>query len=86
MVSLWIGRPKKDYLKMLYQNKRIPMVFMDFYDDEDVVDCVVSASFNGMYRMTEYPHQKRAFAHRLCREPDVYGEHYRQVFWLLQKH
>lgn len=49
-----IGRPKKDYLKLLYQNKRIPMVFMDFYDDEDVVDCVVSASFNGMYRMTEY--------------------------------
>lgn len=49
-----IGKPKRDYLKMLYQNKKIPMVFMDFYDDEDVVDCVVSASFNGMYRMTDY--------------------------------
>ena len=49
-----IGKPKRDYLKLLYQKKRIPMVFMDFYDDEDVVDCVVSAGFNGMYRMTEY--------------------------------
>jgi len=49
-----IGRPKINYLKMLYQNKRIPMVFMDFYDDEEVVDSVISASFNGMYRMTEY--------------------------------
>lgn len=49
-----IGRPKLGYLKMLYQNKKIPMVFMDFYDDEEVVDSVVSASFNGMYRMTEY--------------------------------
>lgn len=49
-----IGRPKTSYLKMLYQNQRVPMVFMDFYDDEEVVDSVVSASFNGMYRMTDY--------------------------------
>ncbi|MDE6990719.1 MAG: LacI family DNA-binding transcriptional regulator [Lachnospiraceae bacterium] len=49
-----IGRPKLSYLKMLYQNQKIPMVFMDFYDDEEVVDSVVSASFNGMYRMTDY--------------------------------
>ncbi|MDE5825527.1 MAG: LacI family DNA-binding transcriptional regulator [Lachnospiraceae bacterium] len=60
-----IGRPKISYLKMLYQNKKIPMVFMDFYDDEEVVDSVVSASFNGMYRMTDYliknGHTKVAF-------------------------
>lgn len=49
-----IGRPRSDYLKMLYQNKKIPMVFMDFYDDEGVFDCIVSASFNGMHRMTDY--------------------------------
>lgn len=49
-----IGKPKKDYLKMLYQNKKVPMVFLDFYDDEVVVDSVISASFYGMYRMTEY--------------------------------
>ena len=49
-----IGRPKQSYQKMLYQNKKIPMVFMDFYDDEEIVDSVVSASFNGMYRMTDY--------------------------------
>lgn len=49
-----IGRPQKDYLKLLYQNRKLPMVFMDFYDDCDVVDAVVSAGFNGMYRMTDY--------------------------------
>jgi len=49
-----IGRPKKSYLKMLYQNRKVPMVFLDFYDDEDIVDSVVSAGFHGMYRMTEY--------------------------------
>lgn len=49
-----IGKPKRDYLKMMYQNKKIPMVFLDFYDDEVIVDSVVSESFLGMYRMTEY--------------------------------
>lgn len=49
-----IGKPKKDYLKTLYQNKKVPMVFLDFYDDEVIVDSVISASFYGMYRMTEY--------------------------------
>ncbi|MDE7016820.1 MAG: LacI family DNA-binding transcriptional regulator [Lachnospiraceae bacterium] len=49
-----IGKPKKEYLKMMYQNKKIPMVFLDFYDDEVIVDSVVSESFLGMYRMTEY--------------------------------
>lgn len=49
-----LGKPKKDYLKMLYQNKKIPMVFMDFYDDELKVDSVISAGFHGMYRVTDY--------------------------------
>lgn len=49
-----IGKPKRDYLKMLYQNKKIPMVFLDFYDDEEIVDSIISAGFYGMYRMTEY--------------------------------
>ena len=25
-----IGKPKKDYMKILYQNKKVPMVFLDF--------------------------------------------------------
>lgn len=49
-----IGKPKKDYLKFLYQSRKIPMVFLDFYDDEEIVDSVISASFYGMYRMTDY--------------------------------
>ena len=49
-----IGKPKKEYLKMLYQYKRIPMVFLDFYDDELICDSVVSASYVGSYQMTHY--------------------------------
>lgn len=60
-----IGKPEREYVKMLYQNKKIPMVFLDFYDDELLVDSVISESFHGMYRMTEYllqkGHEKIAF-------------------------
>lgn len=49
-----IGKPKKEYLKMLYQHKRVPMVFLDFYDDEMICDSVVSASYIGSYQMTQY--------------------------------
>lgn len=60
-----IGKPKREYLKMLYQNRKTPMVFLDFYDDELVVDSVISEGYYGMYRMTEYliqrGHEKIAF-------------------------
>lgn len=49
-----IGKPKKEYLKILYQYKKVPMVFLDFYDDELVCDSVVSASYIGSYQMTRY--------------------------------
>lgn len=60
-----IGKPKRDYLKQLYQHSKIPMVFLDFYDDELVMDSVVSSSFYGSYFMTDYlikkGHSKIAF-------------------------
>lgn len=51
-----IGRPRQEYLKMLYRYKKIPMVFMDFYDDDaqERVDSVISAGFYGAYTMTNY--------------------------------
>ena len=49
-----IGKPKRDYLKMVYSFRKKPMVFLDFYDDEEIVESVISAGFYGMYRMTEY--------------------------------
>lgn len=49
-----IGKPKKEYLKMLYQYRRTPMVFLDFYDDEQTCDSVVSSGYIGSYQMTHY--------------------------------
>lgn len=60
-----IGKPKTEYLKALYRNKKIPMVFLDFYDGEGTVDSVISAGFYGTYKMTDYliknGHTKIAF-------------------------
>ena len=57
---------------------------MDFYDDEDVVDCVVSAGFNGMYRMTEYliknGHSRIAYVGSLMYTESITDRY----FWLLQ--
>ncbi len=77
-----IGRPRTDYLKMLYQNKKIPMVFMDFYDDEEVFDCIVSASFNGMHRMTDYL-IKNGYQ-RICRHVIIADKRGRHIIWKLQ--
>lgn len=49
-----IGKPKARYLSELYRNKRMPMVFLDFYDNKGIVDSVISEGFYGMYRMTDY--------------------------------
>lgn len=49
-----IGRPKQSYLNLLYQYNKIPMVFMDFYDEVVKCDSVVSSSFYGAYEMTHY--------------------------------
>lgn len=47
-----IGRPEKRYGDFLIQNVRMPLVFLDFY--EDGADCFISDSFYGTYRLTNY--------------------------------
>ena len=49
-----IGKPKKEYLKILCHNKKKPMVFLDFYDNEHMIDSVISDGFYGAYQLTDY--------------------------------
>ncbi len=51
---LVIGKPRNEYLNMLCQYKKVPMVFMDFYDEKHSFDAVISDSFYGSYHMTRY--------------------------------
>lgn len=49
-----LGKPSKAYLTMLYQFDKMPMVFLDFYDDENKVSSVVSAGYHGGYTLTQH--------------------------------
>lgn len=48
-----IGEIDKRYVRELYKNAGIPIVFVDFYDNDIVGDAVIADNFYGMYQMTE---------------------------------
>lgn len=49
-----IGLMKADYLAKMKQFIRVPYVFLDFYDKGNDCDAVISDSFYGMYKLTNY--------------------------------
>lgn len=49
-----LGRLQKDYLDKLLDQVDVPYVLLDFTDSDGVCDAVVSNSYFGMYRMTNY--------------------------------
>lgn len=86
-----IGRPRQEYLEMLHQYKKIPMVFMDFYDDdEEMVDSVVSAGFHGAYQMTNYlihrGHSRIAYVGTLLYTESITDRYYGYCKALLEHH
>lgn len=49
-----IGRLKTEYLGALRQNTQIPIVYLDFYDEHQMSDAVISNSYYGTYMLTNY--------------------------------
>lgn len=49
-----IGRIKKSYREFLNSTEQIPMVYLDFYDENRNNDAIISDSYYGMYLMTNY--------------------------------
>lgn len=60
-----IGRLKTAYLGALRQNTQIPIVYLDFYDEHQMSDAVISNSYYGTYMLTNYliehGHEKIAY-------------------------
>lgn len=48
-----LGQTKKKYLKTI-KRTNIPIVFLDFYDEYDDVDSVITDNFFGAYELTNY--------------------------------
>lgn len=49
-----IGRLESAYLDEIHRTVNVPWVFVDFYDEEDKADTVISDSYYGAYQMTRY--------------------------------
>ena len=51
---LLIGNPGFEYSDFLEKNAGLPLVFLDFYNKRETVDCVISDGFYGSYLLTNY--------------------------------
>ncbi|MCM1056516.1 MAG: LacI family DNA-binding transcriptional regulator [Firmicutes bacterium] len=49
-----IGRMPGRYLKLLKENRSLPVVYIDFTDDDPETDAVVSDSYYGAYHLVNY--------------------------------
>lgn len=49
-----IGRMPGRYLKLLKENREVPVVYIDFTDDDPASDAVVSDSYYGAYHLVNY--------------------------------
>lgn len=49
-----IGRPKNGYIQKIREDSSIPMVCLDFFDDFNDCDSVISDGFYGTYMLTNY--------------------------------
>lgn len=49
-----IGRMPGTYLKLLRDNKTVPVVYVDFTDDAPITDAVISDGYYGAYHLVNY--------------------------------
>lgn len=49
-----IGKIEQEYLEMLEEEARVPLVFLDFYDAKRECDAVVTDNYYGAYLLTNY--------------------------------
>ena len=49
-----IGRMKDNYLQKLQEEGGVPVIFLDFYDERQACDAVISNSYYGTYILTNY--------------------------------
>ena len=50
---IMLGQPRRDYYRMIVQ-KDLPVVFLDFYDEQASADAVVGDNGYGCYRLTSH--------------------------------
>lgn len=49
-----IGAMSSEYLAILNEEAGVPVIYMDYYDEKEACDAVISNGFYGMYSLTNY--------------------------------
>ena len=64
-----IGLLNEDYLTLLHEQVKMPLIYLDFYDKRHECDAIITDNYYGMYKMTSYlfdmGHQKIAYVGNL---------------------
>ena len=83
-----IGKMNPEYLHALNEKGRIPVVYLDFYDEEKECDAVISDSFYGMYRLVNYlygmGHKKIAYVGTLLSTASITDRYFGYAKSLLE--
>lgn len=84
-----IGRMPDQYLKLLKENKAVPVVFIDFTDDDPTTDAVISDNFYGAYHLVNYligqGHTKIAYVGTLLATSSITDRYFGYVKALLER-
>ena len=85
-----IGVISKAYLDMLVEKTKVPFMCLDFYDDDQHYDAVVTDNFFGMYRMTnhlfEMGHTKIGYVGTLLATNSITDRYFGYCKSLLEHH
>ena len=75
-----IGKLDRQYLMLIKEKFKIPIVLLDYYVDDFQMDSVISDGYFGMYKMTEYliqkGHSKIAFVGSIYGSPSIMDRFY----------
>lgn len=49
-----VGLLSDDYLELLHNEARTPLIYLDFYDKRHACDAIITDNYYGMYKLTSY--------------------------------
>lgn len=83
-----IGRMSDDYLKMLNKKANVPLLYLDFCTEDRKADAVISDSYYGAYRLTNYlfdkGHRKIAYVGTLRATGSIMDRYFGYVKSMLE--
>ncbi|MGN0414673.1 MAG: substrate-binding domain-containing protein [Agathobacter sp.] len=85
-----LGTMEKEYLQNLEEEAEVPVVYMDYYDNEREIDTVIPNSFYGCYMLTNYlydmGHREIAYVGTVCATNSITDRYLGYLKSILEHH